>query len=235
MKKIPEKRNGLYYLNYQGREYVLPSVTAITGDAMPKPDLLRWAARTAAREALNNPTLSEEEVLALVTRKKTDGASRGALVHDFSEALDNNHAPSMDGVPEDVRPYIEALGRFMGDFSPSLVCNEVKVCNLTHGYAGRMDRVYKIKDQNVLVDYKTSPNYYPEMGLQLAAYKNAEFMFRDAHGPFEPMPHIDSTMIVLLGKDGTYSTKPTDEPLELFLALKTVWKWMYHEKSTLLK
>lgn len=232
MNKYPEKRNGLYYLHKDGKEFVLPSVTSITGEAMPKPQLIAWATRMAAREALHNPSLSEEQVIALVTGKKTDGGDRGALIHDYSEASDNGHEPGIDTVPEDMKPYVIALNKFRDQMKPKLVVNEKKICNLSYGYAGRMDRIYDMGGKRVLADYKTSANYYPEMGLQLAAYKYAEFMFDDPDGPFTPMLAVDSTIIVLLGSDGTYTIKETNEPLELFINLKKIWEWINAEKAT---
>ena len=37
--KFPDRRNGIYYLNYEGKEYHLPSVTSVTSETMPKPSL----------------------------------------------------------------------------------------------------------------------------------------------------------------------------------------------------
>lgn len=227
---IPERRNGFYYVNMEGKDYVLPSVTTITSETMPKGNLIYWAAKTAARAALHNPTLSEDEAAKSITQAKTDGGDRGRIVHDFVEAMDNGATPNFDGLPEKIKPYVQAFISFKKDLEPKLVMNERKVMNLSLGYAGRLDRVYEIKGQNVLVDFKTSKDYYPEMGLQLTAYKNAEFSFEKVGGPYIPMIKIDSTAIVLLGEDGTYSFKKTDEPLDVFMALRSIWVWMNSAK-----
>ena len=226
---IPDRRNGIYFLKFQDQDYRLPSVTSITSEAMPKPQLMSWAARTAARAALNDPTMTEEQAMAVIYQSKAAGGDRGALIHDFAEASDNGHTPDINSVPEAFRGYAQAFLKFQNDITPRLVMNEQRVANFTHGYAGRLDRIYDIKGELWLVDYKTSKDYYPEMGLQLAAYKNAEFTFK-LGGEYTPMPKVARTAIVLLSETGTYTLKETDEQLEVFMALKKIWLWLNADK-----
>jgi len=233
--KVPDRRNGLYYINFEGKEYILPSVTAVTSETMPKPGLMYWAAKTAARAALHDPTLGENEAARIVSQAKSEGADRGSVVHDFIEAVDNGATPNFDGLPENVKPYVNAFMSFRKDLEPKLVLNECRIVNFTLGYAGRLDRVYEIKGVNVLADFKTSKDYYPEMGLQLAAYKHAEFTFKQAGSSPTPMVKVDKTMIVLLDQKGNYTLKMVDEPIEVFLHLKKVWEWMNEDKLSVVR
>lgn len=222
-----QKRNGLYYIQRDGKEHILPSVTAIMGDAMPKPQLIYWAAKLSARAALQDPTITEEQASSSVTIAKSEGAKRGSLVHSLVEAVDNGGVTDINSLPPHIRPYALAHAKFVEDFKPKLIHNEQVVANFTHKYAGRLDRIYEIKGKIVIADFKTSGAYYQEMGLQLSAYKNAEFM---VNGDMKPMPKVDQTLVVLLGDDGTYTVKETDEPLEVFLALRKIWLWLNKTK-----
>jgi len=226
----PTKRNGLYFLNKDETDYILPSVTSITSEAMPKPGLLYWAAKTAARAALHDPTLSEEQAAATINNAKVAGGDRGSLIHGFTEASDNGHQPDINQLPVEIQGYARAYQKFIAELKPKLILNEKKIVNFTHGYAGRLDRIYEVSSGLVVADFKTSANYYPENGLQLAAYSHAEFYFEDGNGPFTPMPKITGSIIVLLGVDGSYTLKHCDEPLEVFLNLKAIWMWLNKDK-----
>lgn len=230
-KKI--KLNGFYLVEKDGEKHILPSVTTIL-EAMPKPQLIYWAAKLSARAVLQGEAETEEQATSAITIAKSEGAKRGSLVHSLTEAADNGASPDINSLPPDIRPYALAHQKFVNDFKPKLIYNEQTAVNLTFGYGGTIDRVYEIDGKMVIVDYKTSANYYPSMGLQLAAYRNAEFTITP-DGKYEPMPKIDQTMVVLLGDDGGYTVKDTNESLEIFLALKKIWLWINKEKMEKVK
>jgi len=56
-KTIPTRRNGYYYIG--GEEYV--SVTKVLKETLAKPALVFWGIQQAARIALKDPTLNEDE------------------------------------------------------------------------------------------------------------------------------------------------------------------------------
>ena len=224
------KRNGLYYLEKDGRQHTLPSVTTIIGDAMPKPQLTYWAARISARAALQDPSITEEQAISAVSIAKKDGAVRGSLIHSFAEASDNGVVMDVGSLMPTIRPYALAHKKFVDDYDPKLIQNEMILANFTLGYAGQLDRIYDIKGKIAIVDFKTSANYYAEMGLQLAAYKNAEFVFNKYTKEWSSMLKINQTFVVLLGDDGTYAVKETNEPLAPFLSLKEIYLWLNKDK-----
>lgn len=231
-KKI--KLNGFYPLTKDNNFYLLLSTTNVL-EVLAKPQLIYWAAKLSARAVLQGEAETEEQAASAITIAKSEGAKRGSLVHSLTEAADNGASPDINSLPPDIRPYALAHQKFVNDFKPKLICNEQIVANFTFGYAGTLDRIYEIDGKNVLVDYKTSANYYPSMGLQLAAYKNAEFLVSPDGKIFTPMPKIDQTMVVLLGDDGGYTVKDTNESLEIFLALKKIWLWVNKEKMEKVK
>lgn len=89
---------------------------------------------------------------------------------------------------EDVRALgmmLDQFSRFLDEFAPQYLCAEVAVFNRTYGFAGTADAFLVIDGIPLIADYKTSPDTfdakgkvkgpYPEVALQLAAYRHAEF------------------------------------------------------------
>ena len=227
------KRNGLYYLpdtKNPKKEHSLVSVTAVVGETYPKPQLLYWAARVAARAALQDPSITEEQAVSAIGIAKKDGAIRGATVHSLTEAVDNKAQVDIASVPPQFRGYALAHKKFTDDYLPEVLYNEQVVVNFKNGYAGRLDRIYTLRGKTAIVDFKTSPQYYREMGIQLSAYKNAEYMYNSDKKEYAPMVKVDQTMVVLLHDDGTYTVKDTDEPFWVFVYFKEIWLWMNKEK-----
>lgn len=76
------------------------------------------------------------------------------------------------------------FGRFLDDFQPDYLATEVTVYSPTYGYAGTCDGFFALDGTPLIFDYKSSrtsfdaqgrpKGVYPEIGLQLAAYRFAE-------------------------------------------------------------
>lgn len=76
------------------------------------------------------------------------------------------------------------FGRFLDDFQPDYLATEVTVYSPTYGYAGTCDGFFALDRVPLIFDYKSSRSsfdaqgkpkgVYPEIGLQLAAYRFAE-------------------------------------------------------------
>lgn len=208
------KRNGMYYFDIDGKEVILPAVTEILR-VLAKPALVNWAAKEAAKIALDNPTLTEKEVVGQFGQISGNAATRGRGVHNFFQQILNNQY-DIDA-PEQYRPYLEGIIRFQKEYQVTPIFNERIVKSLKYGYAGTVDQAVKTNNQTWLIDLKTSKQIYPEMGLQLECYKQAlvEEGFK-----------IDKTAILLVPGDGTFQLAEVKGDIEVFLALKKVWEWM---------
>lgn len=88
--------------------------------------------------------------------------------------------------PQDIRDLnlmLDQFGRFLDEFQPSYQSTEVVVYDDQYEYAGQADAFLTIEGTPLICDYKTSrASYtgagkerapYPEVGLQLAAYRFA--------------------------------------------------------------
>ncbi len=241
MAKFPRRRGAFYY--YNDRKYV--SVTNVL-KAIAKPALVNWAARTAAQAIFDDPykVSTVNQAAQAIYKTKEKAGDRGSRVHEFAQAM-------TEGAewPENPDGYEAAVISFLKTMTPEVLFTEVNVYSDTHGYAGTADLIAKIADKTWLIDYKTSRAVYPETGLQLAAYANAEFILADIPDSIMPIPRsdpdfeelvpedvrdvqldlpkIDATAAVLLRPDGQFEWVPTTAPFEVFLALAQVWRWQH--------
>lgn len=83
-----------------------------------------------------------------------------------------------------VADMVDQFDRFLDEYQPQFMATEVTVYSPTYGYAGTADGFATIDGARVILDYKTSRESfdkrgkpkgpYPEVALQLAAYRYAE-------------------------------------------------------------
>jgi PD-(D/E)XK nuclease superfamily len=85
-----------------------------------------------------------------------------------------------------VQALLAQFDRWLDRFQPAYEATEVTVYSPTYGYAGTLDAILTIDGVKFITDYKTSREPYDgqgkpktpygeQVGLQLAAYRNAEF------------------------------------------------------------
>lgn len=131
-------------------------------------------------------------------------------------------------VDRELDPVTAMLDRFddwLGRFTPSYQATEVTVFNPTAGYAGTTDAFLSIDGVRFIADYKTSRRPlerrpYPEVALQLAAYRHAELAavwrprrtekFRRRYYLLSaaeqemavPVPEVDGGLVIHITPDG---------------------------------
>lgn len=226
----PLRRGSEYHIEVDGKELVLPSVTYILGQTLPKPELVFWAARTAAKRALEDPSLSVEEAASAIYKTKMSAADKGKLIHSWAEAYARGNPPDIESVPPEFIPYANAIATFFEteDIKPRELDGypliEFTVFNITEGYAGTCDFA-----NSHIFDWKTGKGVYDEGHLQQIAYLNAEFIYIPAKDgrtkpKVLPMPKMDGAYLIHLRNDGKYSKIQVSGDFEDF---KTVLN-MYH-------
>lgn len=214
-----DRGRGHVYVDDQGDRY--DGVTWAISNGVPKPALIDWAARTTASYAVDNwDELSERSVserLDVLKRARwnqtRDAAVRGTQVHDLALRL---AAGGMVDVPDPLVGHVDAYLKFVDEWQPQERLVETVVGHHRHRYGGTLDLVAKLADGNVwLLDWKTSASgIWPENGLQLAAYRFAQF-YVDGKADERPMPEVDRVGCVWLRADG-YDLIPVEAGLETF-------------------
>lgn len=191
----------------------LPSVTTILGATLPAPGLIRWAEEQGARGAWQ---LAQEgmlpsdvtEVIRAVRQfqlgadsAREQGADRGLDIHSVWECyMRTGSPPKPSEHPEEHRPFLRALTRWLLDRSPEPIEDSIErvVCHPELGYAGRMDLRAIIDGRDLVIDGKTQANggIYDKAVIQARMYAEADV----ACGEPEP----DGTLIVVFDSHGDY-------------------------------
>jgi hypothetical protein len=176
----------------------------------------------------------EKAALAMLNEARwettNEAAVRGTDVHKLAERLAAGEEVEVD---ERTEGFVDSYLAFRDDLRPTDEIAERMIVNRTHVYAGTFDLIATLEGLTVaryreaggsvadiadldrpvrlLVDYKTGKRAYPEVCLQLAAYRNGEIMVPvDGQGDEEPVPEVDGCAVLNLAGDGTYDLRPVE-------------------------
>ena len=207
----------------RGRQYVnpntgegFPSVTTILGQIGKAEALKWWAAAETAKYAVTMRNtwidLDEQAAIDLLKREPLRSLNRAADRGTDVHAIADNYATT--GRPPQVlvhTGYVDAMLAFFADHQPLPILAEKTVFGAA-GYAGSFDMVCRLPaldDRLCILDYKTSKAIYPDTAAQLAAYANAE-QYIDDNDTMQPMPQVETGVIVRFGADGEYEVQEAD-------------------------
>lgn len=188
-----------------------------------------------------------------------EAAVRGTDVHKLAERLSAGEEVEVD---ERTEGFVDAYLAFREAFGPTDEIAERMIVNRQHVYAGSFDLVASLeglplsvwldlhglphrpgvgkskfvdRPVRLLIDYKTGKRAYPEVCLQLAAYRNGETMLPfDGEAPEEPMAEVDGCAVLLLAGDGTYELRPVeagDREFRTFLYVAQVAAMMKRDEG----
>lgn len=247
------------------------SVTTIIG-ALDKPALVPWAAIKTAEAAVDQHDVwwsryehegrkSAVDYLKgarFKTKGKRTATALGTAVHKACEhkAIYGSWRPE-DTADPDLRPFLVQFDKFLDQFQPSYLAAEVTVFSPTWGYAGTCDGFLLVDGVPLIIDYKTSAedldgqgdpkSPYPEVALQLAAYRYADIaavwrarqveQFKRRYyllSPSEralgqPVPEVDGGVAIFITPEryGVYPVRCDEEIFDLFLHLIDVARFSF--------
>lgn len=256
-----KKGGARFYVSPTQPNVTVPGVTSIIS-MLPKPFLQRWSANQAAELAVDaidylkemvgrDPEGAKRFISGAAYRYTQARAKLGSRAHDAFERLMNGE--ELDYVHPDIRAHVDHFRQFLAAVNPELVRAEDVAWSYEHNYAGSFDAILRIwVTQNeagdividptragtptlVIVDYKTSKSTYPDVALQLAAYRHADVVI-DPEGNEVPMPAIDSAAVLHI-TDEAWSFKGVradDEVFQHFLTLKKTFAWDRDVSKTVL-
>lgn len=124
---------------------------------------------------------------------------RGQRVHEACEYVDRG-GKAFD-CDDDIVPFVQAYERWRDEVQPVILLSETKVFHGTHWYAGTLDRVVSIGDEEWLIDIKSGDKVLGAVGPQTAAYEVALNFGRPLKRGF----------VQLMG-DGTYRFRELSSP-----------------------
>lgn len=202
-------------------------VTSLISKGVPKPGLPAWSARVVAEYVAD----ADPDILADLRMLGRDGfvhhlkrvpwvernaaAARGKTVHRYAERLARGERVD---VPDDIAGHVESCVRFLDEWQPTPVITEAIIGSRTCRYAGTLDMVADLPGEGVraIMDYKTG-KIYPEVALQLAAYRHADFYVDPVDGNERPMMSLGITCgyVVQIRADD-YDVIPVDTSQRVF-------------------
>lgn len=210
---ITTPRGRIYRDPVTGRR--VPSVTTIIDAGYPKPKLIGWAARMAAEYAVENWDLLEgltdaekiQKIKAAHVRSADKASDLGTQVHAICEAWQKGKPfPEWSQAAD---PYLTQFIDFLINKKPVFKFLEVTLWSEGHEYAGTADWIADIGGKTVFGDIKTGRSLWPEVGMQLAALGNAEY---------------------IIHSDGTREEKPPPEAYAVLHLRPRSWKLVYVDK-----
>lgn len=261
-KQATTRAGGQRFYSWRNESYW--SVTTIIGGGVPKPALLPWGIKSTAEGVVKqrgvlaamlaacetpdacangefcgpcDQTIRWAKSLPYAIRDRA--ADLGTQVHEWIEAhrLDK----PMPTVPLPIRPYLRSFEQFLADFEPDYHMVEASVYNRTEHYAGTLDAIVRLRlplnehaGQYVL-DAKSGKNVYPEVGLQLAAYRFAEFIGAP-DGSEQLMPPTDGGLALHLSPV-TYrliEVRCDEDVFRAFLYAREVFRFVSETGKTVL-
>jgi len=194
-----------------GRKERLTSVTTLLGQ-VAKPQLVKWAARAAAEYAGDHwddlaampPSERVRRITAAPDQARNTAAARGTAIHAWAEDL---LAGRPVDIPEEHVSTVQGFARWWERSKFTAVASERRVWSEASeyggcGYAGTFDLLAEHPDYGAtLIDHKSGSGVWPEMGVQLAAYAEAEWHVVD--GEDRPAAQVESLAITHIRPDGT--------------------------------
>ena len=196
-------RGHSYYLG----DRKLDGVTTLISNGLPKPALVKWAARCAAELAVNEWDLLAELPVADRLGRLIDApnamrdaaAVKGTRVHALADQLAQGEEVQ---VPEDLAGHVESCVRFLNEWQVETVHTERPVYHEKYLYAGTFDLIADIDGERWLLDFKTNKSgAFGDTAFQLAAYANATH-YQHPDGTILPMWDVDRCGVIWLRSDG---------------------------------
>jgi len=190
-----------------------PSSTTILNAYPQSAHLTRWIAEKGWNES---------------QRIKSEAGERGTRIHSATEMLE-------EGIELLEKDYsieewwkIKAFVDWHRDYKPELIAKEMSVFSKVGGYAGTLDRIYKISGAITLLDIKSSSAIHEHFPLQFASYAKAIEENTDLE--------IAQTACIQLGasnKDGyRYVIYPDwRDHYKVFEQVRAVWQYDFFDSK----
>lgn len=207
------------YYNAAGDK--LPGTTTICGIVKDSGPLIQWGYKTGREhERLVAQGKPAPRSLYEVVDKAAD---IGTLAHECCEA--DILGKELPAIPDDKRePVMQAFGQFLAwkrQTRLEIVATEVALVSEKWQFGGTLDFVCEIDGVLCLGDFKTSGGVYPEMLMQLAAYRE---LWNENHSD---RPITGPSHLLRISKEspdfGHYSFGDLSDAWELFLCARRAY------------
>ena len=196
-----EQKNPVYY----------PSVTWIAGYYPKGIGFYKWLANTGwnEAEAIKNAAGDKGSKIHRAIEDLIDGK-----VVAMESSYINNTTEQLEALTLEEYECILSFSRWWNEVKPITVARDLTVFNEQEFYAGTMDYLCKIDNQQWLIDFKTSQNIWPEHELQISAYKHAQ----------EKEVRLAILQLGYQRNKNKFKFTEINDKFDLFLAAKKIWQ-----------
>lgn len=236
------KGGSRFYVDPDNHSLKYPGVTSVIGK-YDKEFLQFWAAKKVAETAVDNIT----SITGIVLNGDRQGAIdylKGAPRRDTAQAADGGTAVHtmvekmalglpVGRITPELRPFYDAFADYLAEVEPEYLYVEETIWDDEHQYAGSFDAVIRMtKDYGpwhegdvLFLDNKTTRSgVHEEVGLQLAAYRFAQYILRK-DGTRVPNVKAQGAAVLLLRPEGAklVPIRADEAMFEIFCALRTAF------------
>ena len=215
----------------------VPGVTTIINGGLPKPALIEWAARCSADLVLNEwddlldmtPSARHKAVLGARWNVNRAATARGHEIHAVGAALASGHDVE---VPDHIIGPAESYAKWLDANAVAAMYVETPCASRQWHYAGTFDLIARVAGEVWLLDIKSGANLYPEMALQLAAYRACDIIVPEGEDE-TPMPYVERVGIAHVLPDAVelHPVDAGEQTLRTFLYVKQVHEWLAASKD----
>jgi hypothetical protein len=228
----------------------IPGVTS-TIDNLPKPFLKAWGQKLVAQEAVAkreqfnnlaaaNPEAAIDWLKKAPNRFTAHSAKVGKISHAYMEDLALGNPVDTSNEEDDVKAIVDHFKDYLDTVQPEFLLLEEGIYSEAHDYAGTFDAIARYNRPDLVMrdgrgnetplvgvawqDNKTTRSgVHPEVGLQLAAYRHAEYVIREDGTLVKNKPG-DFALVLHVRPEG-WELVPVEagqEELDVFLHLRAI-------------
>jgi hypothetical protein len=204
---------------------LLPSVTNILS-VLDKPAIDNWRVGQAIISSLTLPKKEGEAPDDFAARVVLDMDNVSEVAREFGTKIHDEAINWLQtGEKGPLWPFLDGLPKALDGYSFTTL--EEVVHSPAMGVAGRLDYSGKHSNNNAIIDFKSQgvrggkPVFYPEWGLQLAAYAACKFGYPDRFCELV-------SVIIPSGEPGPIAVKVWDDGpflLSMFEHCLELWTW----------
>jgi hypothetical protein len=161
-------------------------------------------------------------------RIKSEAGERGTKIHTACDLLEEGIVLNKGDYSLEEWWKISTFVRWYDLYNPETIVREFPVFSAKGKYAGRLDRIYLIQGENIILDFKSSSNIHEHFPLQFSSYAKAVEETTDLK--------ISATAALQLGaknKDGyRYILYPEwKDHYKVFESVRKVWQYEYFDSK----
>lgn len=159
---------------------------------------------------------------------KEEAGIAGTRIHQACDYLEEGLELSEEDYSLKEWVKIKSFVDWHNEYKPVLVAKEMAIVSIKGKYAGRLDRIYNIKGETVILDFKSSSSIHEHFPLQFASYAVAVEENTDIK--------VDKTACLHLGASNKNGYRYVEYPdwkdhYKVFESVRSVWQYQFSDSK----